>query len=193
MPLPESRPDPPRAELIVAVVLGGTGVVLAVAAADRPGLRILVAVAWLGAIALFGASCTGRSIRSWPASRNAGGPRGPGPASSLGAPAKAVALAVAAGSTVGATASWVFVPIGLAGWVCAASFLGVPWRSLLTAAVGGLAASAAAAGFGASSLADQLAVLSYALAWIACGTAVASGRARRRGAPGTAPAASSRR
>lgn len=193
MPHPETPPDPPRAELIVAVALGCTGVMLAVAAADRPGLRILVALAWLGAIALFGASCTGRRILAWPASRDAGGRRGPGRTSSLGAPAKAAAVAVAAGSTVGATAGWVFVPVALAGWVCAASLLGVPWRFLLTAAVAGLAASAAAAVVGASSLADRLAVLSYALAWMACGTAAVTGLARRRGVPGPAPAAPSRR
>lgn len=187
--------------LVLAVVLGGIGVVLAWASRDRPELRALVVMMWLASIGAFVAACAGG-----PRPR-AGSPRSeavPLPQDSLGTRAGDTRRAstdpgglseypdgraalprvmpslgtrhLVASATIGlafvitilAVRAWVLVPLAIVAWGAAAAVLKVHWRWLLAAAVACLAASVLSAIPGVTALSDDLAVVSYSMAWISC-------------------------
>lgn len=168
-----------RSALALAVGLGGIGVALASVSSKRPELRALVLMAWLASVAAFVTACTGQRRR--------------GPGSFGSQPGRITLLrlhlgrwhldalatiGLACAVTVVAAGSWVLVPLAIVVWAAAAALLDLHWEWLLAGAVGCLAASVLAAAPGAGDLSDDLAVLSYAMAWISC---VAYGIGRLRG------------
>lgn len=148
-----------------ALVLGAVAVTSAVAARRWPGLLAVSGACWVAAFALF--SSMGAVGEPVAADRTSGcGLR----VMSLGR--TWMLLLAPTGASLAAARWWPLVPVVLGAWVLAAHRLGARWTYLLAAAVGAVAAAAAAVVLGAPRAAEDLALLGYAAASVACGLAL---------------------
>lgn len=157
-----------RTMAAVSLALGAAGIASAAASRRWPALLAVTAAAWAAALWAFAtlARGPGRAGQATDADRAVpAGRRLPRPEPRWLAVPAALAVSVAARD------AWPLVPVALAAWVLAARLLRVPWGRVLAAAVLALGAAAAAAAGGAAA-AEDLALLAYALASVACGIAL---------------------
>ena len=169
-----------RRRAVGALVLGAVAVTSAVAARRWPGLLAVSGACWVAALALFSSmGAVGEPVAADRTSR-----RGL-QVVSLGR--RWLVLLAPLGASLAAARWWPLVTVALGAWVLAARHLGARWTYLLGAGAGAVAAAGAAVVLGAQRAAEDLALVGYAIASVACGLALLRpvGEERRSRAPGS--------
>lgn len=178
-----ARRAPEGRQAAGVLLLGAVAVTTAVAARRWPGLLAVSGACWVAALVLFSSMGTvGEPVAADRTSR-----RGL-QVVSLGR--RWLVLLAPLGASLAAARWWALVPVALGAWVLAARQLGARWTYLLVAGVGAVAAAAAAVALGAPRAAEDLALLGYAIASVACGLALLRpvGEEGRPRAPGSTTA-----
>ncbi|HVM01952.1 MAG TPA: hypothetical protein VM263_04715 [Acidimicrobiales bacterium] len=137
----------------------------AVAARRWPGLLAVSGACWVAALALFSSmGAAGEPVATGRPSRR--GVR------DVSLDRRWLVLLAPLGASLAAARWWPLAPVALGAWVLAARHLDARWTHLLAAAVGAVAAAAMAVVLGAPTAAEDLALLGYGIAFVACGLAL---------------------